>query len=412
MMTVLAGVAAVLGGVGVAEALVVSRLVAGFAHRRPAEPSARPPVTVLKPLHGDEPLLEEALETLCRQDYPEFQIVFGVREASDPAVVIVRRLQARFPGVDIALVVDSTLHGRNHKVSNLINMLPAARHDVLVIADADVHARPDYLDRLVAALEGPGVGLVTTLYAGLPVGALPARLGAAHITYGFLPSAVLSRRLGRQDCLGATMGLRRDDLDRIGGLRALVDHLADDNVLGQRIAALGLRIALADTVVLTTVPEASVGALFRHELRWARTIRALEPVGFAASVVQYPLAWALLTVLLAGGALWSIGVFCIAWVLRAAAALVVDGALTRAWSDASGSRGRDSIDVVALAFCCPVWLLPLRDVFSVAVMLASYGGRQVDWRGHGLHADTPPPFTRQAADPSLALRRIERTNAQ
>ena len=421
MMTVLAGVTAVLAGVGVAEALVVSRLVAAFAQRRPAEPSVRPPMTVLKPLHGDEPLLEEALETLCRQDYPELQIVFGVRDAADPAVAVVRRLQGQFPRVDITLVADPRLHGRNHKVSNLINMLPEARYDVLVIADADVHARPDYLDRLAAALEGPGVGLVTMLYAGLPVDALPARLGAAHITYGFLPSAVLSRRLGRQDCLGATMGLRRDDLDRIGGFQALADHLADDNVLGQRIAALGLRIALADTVVLTTVPEASLRALFRHELRWARTIRALEPAGFAASVVQYPLAWALLTVLLAGGALWSTGLFCIAWVLRAVAALVVDGALARSWSDTSGSRERASNDVAAqarghditaLAFCCPVWLLPLRDIFSVAVMLASYGGRQVDWRGHGLHADTPPPFTRQAADPSLALRRIERTNAR
>ena len=171
MMTVLAGVTAVLAGVGVAEALVVSQLVAAFTRRRPVEPTVRPPMTVLKPLHGDEPLLEEALTTLCQQDFPEFQIVFGVRDASDPAVAVVRRLQSRFPRVDIALVADSTLHGRNHKVSNLINMLPAARHDVLVIADADVHARPDYLDRLAAALEAPQVGLVTTLYAGLPASA-------------------------------------------------------------------------------------------------------------------------------------------------------------------------------------------------------------------------------------------------
>ncbi|HEX4365571.1 MAG TPA: bacteriohopanetetrol glucosamine biosynthesis glycosyltransferase HpnI, partial [Rhodopila sp.] len=378
MMTVLAGVTAVLAGVGVAEALVVSRLVAAFTHRRPAEPSVRPAVTVLKPLHGDEPLLEAALTTLCRQDFPEYQIVFGVRDASDPAVAVVRRLQSRFPHVDIALVTDPTLHGRNHKVSNLINMLPAARHDVLVIADADVHARPDYLDRLVAALEAPEVGLVTTLYAGLPAtasplgrtprAALPARLGAAHITYGFLPSAVLSRSLGRQDCLGATMGLRRHDLERIGGLHALVDHLADDNVLGRRIAALGLHVALADTVTLTTVPEANLGALFRHELRWARTIRTLEPAGFAASVVQYPLAWALLTVLLAGGTLWSIGLFFIAWVLRAAAALIVDGALARTWPSPANGEKQDSNDVAALAFCCPVWLLPLRDILSVVVM--------------------------------------------
>ena len=125
---------------------------------------------------------------------------------------------------------------------------------------------------------------------------LAGRFGATQITHGFLPGAVLARALGRQDCLGATMCLRRQDLDRIGGFHALVDHLADDNVLGRRIAALGLRVALADTVPLTTVPEASLRALFRHELRWARTIRALEPAGFAASVLQYPLAWALLTI--------------------------------------------------------------------------------------------------------------------
>jgi ceramide glucosyltransferase len=420
MMTILAGLAAVLAGIGVAEALVVSRLVAAFARRRASPPFTRPPVTVLKPLHGDEPLLEEALTTLCRQDYPDWQIVFGVRDAADPAVAVVHRLRARFPNLDIALVVDGTLHGRNHKVSNLINMMPAARHDVLVIADADVHARPDYLDRLAAALQPQGVGLVTTLYAGLPVmastgggaggwfGGLPAKLGATHITHGFLPGAVLARALGRQDCLGATMGLRRSDLERIGGFHALVDHLADDNVLGRRIVALGLNVALADTVSLTTVPETTLRALFRHELRWARTIRTLEPAGFAASVVQYPLAWALLAVLASGGALWSIGLFFVAWVLRAVAALSVDSALTPLWSGEWGSEERGSNAAAALAFCCPVWLLPLRDILSVAVMLASYGGRQVEWRGHDLQADTPPPFTEQ----SSALRRIERTNAR
>ncbi|HET6308064.1 MAG TPA: bacteriohopanetetrol glucosamine biosynthesis glycosyltransferase HpnI [Rhodopila sp.] len=426
MTTILAGVTAALAGIGATEALAVSRLVASFARRPVAPPAIRPPVTVLKPLHGDEPLLEDALASLCQQDYPDWQIVFGVRDVADPAVAVVRRLQARFPDVDIALVADATLHGRNRKVGNLINMQAAARHDILVIADADVHTRPDYLDRLVEALLRPGVGLVTTLYAGLPAPAeagaawpeepLPppvaARLGATQITHLFLPGAVLARSLGRQDCLGATMALRRDDLDRIGGFHALVDHLADDNVLGRRIAALGLGVALADTLTLTTVPETGLRALFRHELRWARTIRALEPAGFAASVVQYSLAWGLLTVALSGGALWSVGLFFAAWLLRAIAASGVDQALHALWSPRGpedlGADTRSFHDVVALAFRHPVWLLPLRDLFSVAVMLASYGGRHVDWRGHGLQADTPPPFT----DQSLALRPIERSNAR
>ena len=131
------------------------------------------PVTVLKPLHGDEPLLEEALTSVCRQVYPALQVVFGVQDAADTALPVVRRLQARFPDCDIAVVVDPRGHGPNRKVANLINMLPAAKHDVLVIADADMHVAPDWLHRLVAALEEPGVGLVTTVYTGVPVGPLP-----------------------------------------------------------------------------------------------------------------------------------------------------------------------------------------------------------------------------------------------
>ena len=193
------------------------------------------------------------------------------------------------------------------------------------------------------------------------------------------------------------MCLRRRDLDRIGGFGALVDYLADDNVLGRRIATLGLKVTLAHTVPLTTVPETRFRALFRHELRWARTIRALEPLGFAASILQYPLAWGLLTVILTGSALWAVSLFLLAWVLRAVAALTIDRALVRFWNIDLGNDTVSCHDEAALAFSCPVWLLPLRDILSVVVMLASYGGRQVEWRGHGLHADTPPQLTRRAA---------------
>jgi ceramide glucosyltransferase len=402
-----------LSAIGVAQSLVASRLVGRFARTPPAPPPDRPPVTVLKPLHGDEPMLEAALTTLCRQHYPAFQILFGVQDAADPAVAVVRRLQARFPALDIVLSVDPTLHGRNRKVGNLINMMALARHAVLVIADADIHVRADYLDRLVAALQQPGVGLVTTLYAGLPRSdagppPLPARFGATQITHGFLPGALLARALGRQDCLGATMCLRRDDLDRIGGFPALVDHLADDNVLGRRITAIGLRVALAQTLTLTTVPETTMRALFQHELRWARTIRALEPLGFAASVLQYPLAWGLLAILLSGFALWSIFAFLLAWVLRSAAALGVDTALAALWT--REPHGHHDGEATALAFSAPVWLLPVRDVLSVVVMLVSYGGRHVLWRGYGLHADTPRPLKHQPVTHRLSP--SEETNAR
>jgi len=335
--------------------------------------SFAPPITVLKPLHGDEPLLEQALATVCAQDYPAFQIVFGVQDPTDSAIAAINRLRVRFPQVDIALVVDPTPHGVNRKIANLMNMLPAAKHDVLAIADSDLHVRPDYLSDLAATLTQPGCGLATTLYTGLPANRhLPALLGASQITYGFLPGALLARAMGRQDCLGATMCLRRETLMRIGGFPALVDHLADDNVLGQLVRSLGLDVRLAGTVVATTVPESTWTALFRHELRWARTIRALEPSAFAASVLQYPIFWSVIAVAASGGTPWTFGLFVLAWLGRAFAATGIDRALA----------GK----VEMLAFPGSVGFLPLRELLSVAVLLASYAGKRVDWRGHTMHA--------------------------
>lgn len=193
-------------------------------------------------------------------------------------------------------------------------------------------------------------------------------LGAIQINHYFLPGALMARALGRQDCLGATMVLRRDTLERIGGFPALVDHLADDNVLGRLVQMLGLRVALADTIPATTVSEATLRQLWRHELRWARTIRALVPAQFAASVLQYPLVWAALAVLLGSGAGWTLAWFVLAWAIRAVAAHGIDRAL-------------------ALANRTPLWLLPLRELMSVVVMAASYTGRRVEWRGHTLEAE-------------------------
>ena len=396
-----AWVAAGLSLVGLIQALAGAVLVWGFVRRRGLSVARDlAGVTVLKPLHGDEPLLEAALSSVCQQDYPLYQLVFGVQDAADAALPVVRRLQARFPACDVAVVVDSTGHGPNRKVGNLINMLPAAKHDILVISDSDVHAAPDWLQRLVTALEVPEVGLVTTIYTGLPArGPLPpsrsrkgrgriasvlpappplagggwgegavGALGTIQINHYFLPGALLARAMGRQDCLGATMMLRRQTLDRIGGFAALVNHLADDNVLGRLVQRLGLRVCLADTVPATTVGEATLRALWRHELRWARTIRALVPAQFAASTLQYPLAWALLVAVLTGLAPWSLVWFAAAWMARAAAVRATDRALE-------------------LANRAPLWLLPLRELMSVAVMIASYAGRRVDWRGHELEAE-------------------------
>jgi ceramide glucosyltransferase len=359
--------------VGLVQAGIGWWLVSRFVRR--SEPLVRPsgPITVLKPLHGAEPLLEEALATLCMQDHPNYQIVFGVQDDADPAAAVVRRLQARFPACDIALVVDARRHGANGKVGNLINMLPAARHPVLAIADSDLHVRPDYLTRLLAALAEPGTGLVTTLYAGLPAtDCLAARLGATQITHTFLPGALLARALGRQDCLGATMVLRRETLVRIGGFQALVDHLADDNALGRLVSGLGLEVRLATTVPATTVPETTLRALLRHELRWARTIRNTAPSGYAGSAITHPVPLALL------GAILGL-VAGLPWQMLLAVAIL---ALSCRFALIAG------VSEVLAAPKPRGWLLLPRDVLSLVILVLAFCGRSVSWRNSAFRVDS------------------------
>lgn len=375
-MTALTIALALVAGLGLLQCFAGWAAVIRFAAAPAPAPRRLPPVTILKPLCGDEPFLADALASCCRQDYPVFQIVFGVQDAADPALAAVRDVQAKFPERDIAVIVDPTVHGRNRKVANLINMLPSARHDVLVFSDSDLRLAPDYLMRLVAALEKPNTGLVSTLFVGRPARRRwPPRLGAAQINYSFLPGALLARALGRQDCLGSTMALRRRTLERIGGLPALVQHVADDNVLGQRVAALGLAVDIADTVPAATVPEATLTALWHHEMRWARTIRALVPVSFGLSAIQYPICWALLACILSRGDLPYVVLLGLAWGVRTAAAWGIDHAL------------KPKLAPLGLAPAAPVWLLPFRDILSIVEMIASYSSDRVVWRGMVMEAD-------------------------
>lgn len=380
---------------GVIQACAGLLAVRWFTARRPhATTDTLPPVTVLKPVCGDEPMLEEAIASFCVQHYPDFQLVIGAARADDPAIEIARRLQARFPERDITVVVDPAWHGPNRKVANLMNMLPFARHDVLVFADSDLHVHPDYLVRVVTALQQKGTGLVTTLNGGEPaVGGIPAMLGATHISHSFVPGVLLSLALGRQDCLGCTMALRRETLARVGGLGALVAHVADDNVLGQLVRGLGLSVRLADTMPVVTVQESSFRSLWLHELRWARTIASLAPIGFTLSLLQFPLFWALLTVALSGGAPWSIGCFAGAWAVRAATAWAVN------------RRLRDRLARPPAPV--PFWLLPVRDVLSAIEVIASHGNDVVVWRGHTMRVGgsrPEPAWTRARTEvaPELA----------
>jgi ceramide glucosyltransferase len=236
-----------------------------------------------------------------------------------------------------------------------------------VIADSDVHVAPDYLEHLVAALQLTGAGLAPPLYPVLPASrALAARLGATQITHTLLPGVLLARMLGRRDALGATMALRRETLARVGGLLACVNHLADDNVLGRLVREAGLSVVLAATVPATTVPEASLAALWRHELRWARTNRGVAPLAFAASIlIQFPLFWAglLCTLMPNEASAWA--AFAGMWALRAVCGADIERRLG--------------------APVTPFWLAPVRDTMSVCISLVAYAGRRVAWRGRLLH---------------------------
>ena len=328
-------------------------------------PGAHPAITVLKPLHGDEPLLEQALASFCAQSYPHFQIVFGVQDAKDTAVAVAGGLRGRSPLGQRALGGPPTTHGSNRKIANLINMFPSARHNFLVISDSDMHAPPNYLSSVADALSTPGTGRVTTLYTGLPARlGLSGLLGASYITQSFAAGALMARALGRQDCMGATMALTRETLMRVGGLPALSPYVADDAVLGAKVRALGKNVVLAKCVPATTVGEVSLASLFAHELRWARTIRAVEPLGFAVSVIQFPAFWALLSFAMSGGAAWAAVLWAVAVGVRGGFGLAVERAMG--------------------AVRTPFWMPALRDVLSMAVLLTSYMGQDVAWRGHVL----------------------------
>ncbi|HEX4052133.1 MAG TPA: glycosyltransferase [Steroidobacteraceae bacterium] len=371
-------------------ALLTMAVTALHRHARPAIPGpaqGAAPVSVLKALCGAEPGLYRQLRSFCRQNYPTFQLVFGVRESDDPALPIVRRLQTEYPTLDIAVVVDATLHGCNNKVSNLINMLPHARHGWLVMADSDISVPPDYLARVTAPLANARVGLVTCAYFGrpatdpgsdaseLPLGPHPcppqpppravllaSELGAQFINEWFMPSVLLAAAFGARNFVsGATIAMRAEVLAAIGGLHSLADLLADDYRLGELVRRHGLTVRLSELAVETTTSEAGLATLCRHELRWLRTIQSSQPLGYACCFPSFSLAMALLAVIVAhaqAATLWLLGI-------TALARIVLHYFVT---SGGTWQRTR------RLA------LLPLREALLVGLWAWSFRRREIVWR--------------------------------
>ena len=332
-----------------------------FARRRNAAAAAQPPVSVLKPLHGAEPGLYENLRSFAEQDYPSHQLILGVRDRDDDALPIVRALMRDLPDRDIRLIVDPHVAGSNLKVANLENMLPAAKHDVIVIADSDMRVTPHYLAAVTAPLMNPATGLVTCAYRGVPADAgLWSRLAAMHIDFGFLPGALLGDALDvGGGCFGATIAARRRVLERIGGFARLRNELADDHRMGSATRRAGLRVVLSSYIVENRVSEPSLASLWRHELRWARTSRAMAPIGFAGSVITHGVMLSLIAALLSGAVA--------AWV-------ALPLTLGLRWGTAVAVARRLGLSTHGL------WLLPVRDALSFAVFLASFCVRSVSWR--------------------------------
>jgi ceramide glucosyltransferase len=370
-MTVVLFVIAALGWtlVALSQLGVIYTLVAALAARRAfsrvrrAGDGPAPDVTIVKPLNGADRGLRDRLETFCRQAYPgRIQIVFGVHDGADPAIAIVRALQLAYPTVDIELVIDPRIHGANRKATNLINMADSARNEVLILSDADIVVGADYVRTVTTALSEPGVGLVSCLYVGEGRGGLWARLSAMAINYRFIPGAIVGKATGlAEPCFGATIAVRSEVLERIGGFAAFANHLADDYEIGRAVRQLGLKIAMPPMVVTHMCDERSARELIVRELRSGRTVRQIDPVGYAGSFVTYPFPLILIAAAMVGPRLIMLCLVASVLAVRIAFKLVIDavtGERAGAW-----------------------WLIPASDVLSFGLFIASFGVNRVGWHG-------------------------------
>ena len=325
-----------------------------------------PPVSILKPLRGTDPEMYQSFRSHCLQDYPEYEVIFGVSDANDPAIQLVEQLKAEFPQHAISLLVCRENLGANTKVSNLAQMAREARHEYIIVNDSDIRVEPDYLQRVLAALTDLEVGLVTCLYRGVANSTLGSRLESLGISTDFAAGVLVAQNVehGIRFGLGSTLAFRRRELQAIGGFEALVDYLADDYQIGSRIAALGRKVKLSDVVVETFLPRYTLSDFVTHQLRWARTIRDSRFWGYLGLGVTFGLTWAVLALIFARGAGWAWALLACTAAMRVAVAVLVGKSVLQ-----------DRQVMRSLA------LIPLRDLFAMWVWIASFAGHNIVWRG-------------------------------
>ena len=343
--------------------LHVRRPLDGFLG--PGEPFT-PPVSILKPLRGSDPHIYQCFRSHCLQDYPAYEIIFGVDDPQDPVVADVERLQREFPKAPIQLVVCAQPLGPNTKVSNLIQMQLAARHPYLLVNDSDIRVPPDYLRRVMEPFRSPTVGLVTSFYRGLAGKTIGSRLEVLGISGEFMGGVLAARQIerGMHFALGSTLALSREALAAIGGFAGMLDYLADDFELGYRVSRAGYTVVLADLVVETFVPDYSFREFLQHQMRWGRSTRDSRRWGYVGLIFTFGFFWAILAAVFSRGAAWAWALLGAAFFLRLITALVVGVGVLH-----------DSQIVRDL------WLVPLRELISVAVWVGSFFGHTITWRG-------------------------------
>jgi ceramide glucosyltransferase len=358
--TIIVGLATVATAYQIAALLLTRR----FFAKRPTTAPSQTAVSLLKPLHGAEPSLATNLASFLTvaHDGP-LQTVCGVNHPNDTAIHAVQSLQTTYPISDIALSTGPRAPGANAKIGNLIAMLPLARHDTLILSDSDMAVDHNYLSQVLAVLAQPGIGAVTCLYTGRGDTGFWSQLGAAAISYSAMPNMVVGLQTGlAQPCMGSTIALTRTTLDAIGGFLRFADTLADDHAIGAAVAQLGLRVAVPPILLVHAGTERSLGELWRHQLRWAVTIRGVAGAGHWGSLVTHAVPLALIATVIAplpGG---------LALIAALATRITLAG----------------QVDRIHERRTAPTWMIPLADCLGFVVFCASLTARNIDWRGQRL----------------------------
>jgi ceramide glucosyltransferase len=357
---------------------LIMTLVAAWRYRRLARlaravaqavpETSLPPVTILKPIHGMETQLEQNLESFFEQDYPDYEIIFGARDAQNPALKIAERVRARYPHVKSQVVLSGPPTWPNAKVFSLQKMIALSTRSYFVISDSDVRVAPDFLRNTIPPLLDPKVGLVTCMYRGIPASDFWSTLEALGLSVEMSSGVMVADMLEEMRfALGPAMTTRRDAIDAIGGIAATADYYSDDFELGNRIWAKGYSVALSHHVVRNVLTPRSALRTLGDQLRWMKSTRYSRPAGHLGTGLTFAMPFGVLGFVAAAGlGHWAFGL-----------ALLSSAFINRVTQSVAVGWGITG-DPRSATLC---WLYPLRDLIGFFIWVGSYASRRFYWRG-------------------------------